>query len=223
MATFLQLCQDTHENAGLSGSGPASVSGQSGMAKKIVNWVKNAWYEIQSLHPDWRWMWKDDGLVTCVANQREYDLTGLGFDVNYIIRETPRRRVSGQPGTDMWLVWYEYADFRSTFLYGPVRYGIPNAVTIDPMGNMLLDPVPNDAYEVRFEYHKKPVLMTASGDIPECPVKFHDMIMYRALMKYGAHDGAADVYQDAKGNYEMWERRLEAEQLPVPVQAGTLA
>ena len=223
MSTFLELSVSLRQEAGLSGTGPSSVTGQTGMDKKCVDWINDSWYEIQSAHTDWKFLWQNDGLVNTVANQRAYDLAGLGFDINYIIRQSPRRRITGEPGSDMWLVWYEYEDFRQTFLFGPTRYGIPNSVTIDPSGQMLLDPVPNQAYEVFFEYYAAPAFMAANTDVPTMPVKFHKAIVYRALMKYASHDGATEVYQDAKLNYEMWERRLEAEQLPVPMQYASLA
>ena len=223
MATFLELSKKLRQYAGLSGTGPAAVTGQSGMDLKLVDWINSAWYEIQSLHPTWRWMWKNDGLITCVPGQRTYDFGALGFSVNFPDRESLRRRVAGDPGTEMWLQWYEYPQFRETFLFGPTRSGIPLAATVDPSGILQLDPVPNAAYEVRFDYHKSPTLLVNSSDEPDLPAKFHDIILYRALMMYAAHDGAPDVFNDAKANYEMWERRLESEQLVAPVQGVTLA
>jgi len=223
MSAFLELCQSVRQQAGLSGSGPSSVAAQIGMDAKIVDWVNAAWYDIQSLHPNWRWMWKNDGAINTVASQREYDLAGLGFDINYIIRETPKRRPVGVPGSEMWMQWYEYDDFRQTFLFGPLRYGIPIATTVTPAGNMLLDPIPNDIYEVFFEYHKKPALLVANNDTPDIPEKFHRMIVYKALMYYAAHDDALGVYQAAEKEYNAWERRLEAEQLVSITIGGTLA
>jgi len=37
--TYLQLVQALHREAGLAGSAPASVSGQAGMAAKLVGWI----------------------------------------------------------------------------------------------------------------------------------------------------------------------------------------
>ena len=222
---FLELAKKLRQEAGLSGTGPSAVSGQSGMDKKCVDWIKDAWYEIQTLHETWKWMWNDDGLVTGVAAQRKYDLVGLGFEVKNPVKESFRCRISGQSGTDMWMTWYEYEDFRQTFLYGQQQTGMPNSVTIDPSGQMQVDPVPDSAatYEIRFEYYENPTALSANTDTPSLPTKFHDIIWYRGLMKYASHDGAPEVYNDAKVNYEMWERRLEDSQLEAVVQGQTLA
>jgi hypothetical protein len=222
---FLELAQNLRSEAGLSGSGPASVVSQTGINLKCVDWINDAWYEIQSLVPTWHWMWRDDGLVTLIGNQRAYDLVGLGFDVGYPVRDSFKRRINGAQSTDLWMDWDEYQDFRQKFLVGAVRTSAPCAVTIDPAGNMQLDPIPDsyNAYEVRFEYYAKPSFMAANTDVPSLPLRFHKMIVYRALMKYAAHDGAPEVLADAKANYEMWERRMQADQTMIPVIGGTLA
>lgn len=223
MATFLALAQKLRSEAGLSGTGPSAVTSQSGMDKKCVDWINDAWYEIQSAHTNWKWMWENDGMVTMVAGQREYDISS--FTVQSPVRDSFRSCVSGNTGTDMWCTWYEYDEFRETFLFGtPTSGSQPLAVTISPAGTLLVDPVPNSAstYEVRFEYYIVPSLLVAATDVPGMPLRFHDMIMYRALMKYASHDGAAEVYADAQANYEKWERRLETDQLETVIQAGTL-
>ena len=222
---FLELSKKLRQEAGLSGTGPSAVVSQSGMDKKCVDWTKDAWYEIQTLHETWKWMWNDDGLVTGIAGQRKYDLVSLGFDVKNPVRDSFRCRISGQDGTDMWMTWYEYEEFRQTYLFGPQQTGMPNSVTIDPSGQMQVDPIPDSAatYEIRFEWYENPVALSNNSDTPGLPTKFHDIIWYRGLMKYASHDGAPEVYSDAKTNYEMWERRLEESQLESVIQGQTLA
>ena len=56
MSTFLQLCSDTRRECGVAGTGPTAVTDQSGQLENIVNWVKNAFVEIQNRHQDWLWL-----------------------------------------------------------------------------------------------------------------------------------------------------------------------
>ena len=37
---FLELAKRTSKECGISGEGPSSVAGQSGMNAKVVNWVR---------------------------------------------------------------------------------------------------------------------------------------------------------------------------------------
>src|SRR3990167_10149054 len=55
MSTFLELCQDTEEDCDYS-SLLTSTIGQTGMHKKMVRWVKDAYIEIQNKYPLWRWL-----------------------------------------------------------------------------------------------------------------------------------------------------------------------
>ena len=219
---FLALAQKLHQEAGLSGPGPASVSSQSGMAKNVVDWINDAWYEIQGKRTNWRFMWNSDGLVTTVANQREYDLAALGFDC-VPVRDSFRQRQTGSPGSEVWLSFYEYESFRAACLFGVPRTGLPDCVTIDPGENMQVDPVPTVDCEVRFEYYDRPAYMTLNTDVPSLPTRYHDAIWILGLMKYSAYDENTALFQDAQRKYATWINRIEADQLLTPYTGATLA
>ncbi len=54
--TFLQLVQRLRQEAGASGTGPVTVVNQDGELARMVNWINDAWLDIQSQHKDWGWM-----------------------------------------------------------------------------------------------------------------------------------------------------------------------
>ena len=69
---FLELCQRVRqESGGVSGTGPTTVTGQSGQLKKLVTWTNAAWRELQLMHDDWLWKRKDFTL-TLSASDNDY-------------------------------------------------------------------------------------------------------------------------------------------------------
>lgn len=223
MTTYLDLAKKLHQEAGLSGTGPASVLSQVGMAKKVVDWVSDAWDDLQALRTDWKWMWKSDGLITMVPAQRGYDLVGLGFLVNEVVRDSIRIRISGEPATERWLTWLDYEDFRAAFMSGVEQSGQSTSVTVDPAGYMKLNPVPDAAYEVRFEYYKTPTTLVNNTDEPDMPERFQQVIVWSALMSYCAHDENVSLYQAAEKNYRKWLYRVRNSQLPTTTTSEPMA
>src|SRR3990167_7597970 len=71
MSTFLQLVQKTARQSGtLAGAQSiASVAGVSGRAEKIVNWVIDAWTDIQTQR-DWAWLRAEFSSTLSISTRR---------------------------------------------------------------------------------------------------------------------------------------------------------
>lgn len=54
--TFLGLVQRLRQESGASGTGPVSTIGQTGELNRMVNWINDAWMDIQSLHQNWQFL-----------------------------------------------------------------------------------------------------------------------------------------------------------------------
>ena len=67
---FLELCRRTVEKCGISGS-LTSTSGQIGEMLRVVNWVNEAWHDIQLSQSNWDWMRYEFSFQT-IAGQQEY-------------------------------------------------------------------------------------------------------------------------------------------------------
>ena len=58
--TFLELCQMTAQQSGtIQGVLPTTVVGQADRLKQIVDFVAEAYLDIQNAHRMWRWMQSD--------------------------------------------------------------------------------------------------------------------------------------------------------------------
>lgn len=197
--TYLQLVQALHREAGLAGAAPASVTGNNGMAAKLVNWIAEAWTFIQS-ERKWDFLQSETD-VTLTATQRDYTLTALGlnnvreFDVQWAATLQP-------DGSDPWrLLWMPYLAFREQFGLVDATPGRPARVTLIGADKLRFDLVPDMAYKARLPYWTKAVTLAANSDTPAIADEEQWVIVWRALMLYAAHEGAADVYGDAQAKY----------------------
>lgn len=57
--TFLELVQRLRSETKASGTTVTSVVSQVGEYARLVNWINDAWLDIQSTHTDWGWMRSD--------------------------------------------------------------------------------------------------------------------------------------------------------------------
>lgn len=309
--TYLELCKRFHLelNAGAGenpGTVPTAVSGQTGLAARIVAWINQAWAEIQSSQRDWRWMIRTSSFNT-VAGQQDYTVTATSqsavavtsitrsfttatvtttashsfvtgqsitiagaveTDYNgtftitvtgaatftYTVANSPTTPATGtitatlvdfeelRPyiamhrrsyilgylqsigSTDQQPIWYlPWQDFvgfytRPQILGNDQR---PTFYSIKPDGKIALYPEPDAVYVVTFQYRKIVQPLVLATDIPEAPMKFHMVIVYRALSYYATQDNA----QNARDQYGMLYRpqyqRMCNEQLPEPTVYGT--
>lgn len=235
MSTFLQLCQDTRRECGISGTGPTAVTGQTGELERVVQWVNQAWLEIQNRYEDWRWMRVPFTLNTA-ADDDEYasgdatdDLTSAAITrfskwrVNEYDNPPYIHLQSAGAATQTWLTFIDWNSFKWLYRRGTQNSGYPSHVSVDPQNNLVLGLKPNDVYVVTGDYQRSAQVLAADGDIPEMPTQFHDLITWMAAEKYGYHESAVEIVSKARRYGGALLRQLEANQLPDMPTAGPLA
>lgn len=237
--TFLELCQRLRQEVGIPGTGPSTVLSQTGELALLVDWIASSYTEIQQRHGGrWRWLRREFTLST-TASDGSYAY-GDATDVTDAAAITRFRRwiftdrdnppkiylTASGVGTERFLVYADYPAFRSVWKLGnnSTQTGYPTFVAQDPNNNVLLAPIPDDAYTVRGEYWMKPQTLAADADEPEMPDDFHMLIVYRAMEKYAGFNAAQEVMIRAKNEGQPMMRNLEADQLFVDWRfAGPLA
>ena len=88
MSTYLEICKRVRQEAGIAGTGPASVLNQTGEYKRVVDWVASAWEDLQNKRSDWLWMQGDFTFVT-IASQDSYTPVEAGIATRF--RKTPKK------------------------------------------------------------------------------------------------------------------------------------
>lgn len=223
---FLQLCQRTREKCGISGSGPAAVTGQSGEMLRVVNWVNEAWMEIQNSRTNWMWM-RGEFTFNTVAAQQAYTLTDAGVAATHShwwIDTLRIYRTDVGVNDEQHLHKTDYAAFRDVYQFSARMNGRPTAVAERPWDQaLLLGPVPEQIYTVVGEYQKKATEMAANIDVPSLPTQYHMLIVYEAMTKYAAYEAAPEVMAGVQTSYSEIKSALYDNQQPDFSLGGPLA
>lgn len=210
---FIELVRRLRQEAGIAGSGPSSVTFQSGELKRLVDWVASTWNDIQIAETQWLWL-KQDFSFNTVAGKQTYTPAEVGASRLGQWNVDSVRLSLTFPNDETKLVYLVYSDFRDVYLTGPNPDSRPVHFTYAPNYDFMLGYAPNDVYLVRGEYYRSPQKLTQDGDEPEMPEQFHEAIVYGALMKYARYMAAGEVYEDAMMNYRRIMAQLRVHQLP---------
>jgi hypothetical protein len=116
--------------------------------------------------------------------------------------------------------WDEY---RQMYLIGSSRTttGKPSVYTIKPDESILLYPIPNDVFTIVGEYFRTPDTMDIDADEPIFPERFHEAILYRAMMFYGMYSQEVDKYSAGEREYKRVMRGMRT-LLPQPTWGAPL-
>lgn len=220
---YLQLAQRLAVECGVAGGGPSTVVGQIGMYQKLVNWINDAWLEMQGMHDNWDWM-REQFTFETVASTGDYlpatttnTVTGnLMTDLRYWRKDTFRcQKKSIGVQDEQWLVEWEYNVFRNTYRFNVQVDGRPVVFAIKPHGKaVMLGQIPNDVYQISGEYQTLPSSMTADTDTPAMPTHLHLAIVYKAMQFYGLYEAAPEVLSKGNTEFSRLMNQLEREQLP---------
>lgn len=226
MATFLTLCGDLTDESGAIGTAPSAVTAQTGRQKKCVNWIRRAWEAIQNVSPDWRWMQGEVSAVALTINDMNYSSSDLGISSRFgewkgdraapgftyrpwTIYDNSIGQADESPLTEI-----TYELWRTKYDRGTHDAQRPTEYAIAPDRTFRLGPKPDIAYRVRGEYRKSIQVLAADADEPEMPSRFHDLIVWRAMMLMANHDESDPIYIRAMREYGPLMLDLQRDQLP---------
>lgn len=230
MSTYLQLCTYLRQQTSDVGTGPSAVTSQTGELARIVTWIDNAWTELQQ-EKEWRWMRKSF-TVSATSGDGDYAYTDCTDTVSlaaisrfsYWYKHTFKCYLtSAGVGGEYALRWLPWDEFRRIYRYGTQTNGPPVHVSEDPTQKFVLGPKPDATYTVTGDYQIGPQVLTADGDIPEMPTRYHMLIVYEAMLKYGGHRVAPEVMMRAATEGARLRSALGRDMLPQITRGAALA
>lgn len=231
MSDFLTLCQYLNQEVETGGTGPSAVAGQTGDLGRYVKWVKDGWTELQQEREDWLWMRKSF-TVNTVASDGAYVYGDCTDTVSAVAiarfsrwyRDSFKAYLqSDGVGSEYPLRWLEWERFRRIYRYGTQTNQQPIHVSVDPTQAFVLGPIPNAVYVVSGDYQLGPQTLSADADTPEMPARFHNLIVFEAMQKYGANKVAHEILLRAAAESSRLHFALEMDQLPKLTFGGPLA
>jgi len=217
MTTFLNGCKRLRSESDMTGTGPASVEGQSGESLLVVEWYQSAYEDIQNQQPMWKFLQSEFTFQT-ISSQQAYTPTEAGLP-NLNLWGTGKYggiRVYTAISDEQYLTYIPWDVFRRTYLFGTARAvtGKPTYFSIKPDKSIIFYPIPDAVYTIDGEYFKKAVALDGNTDEPIFPSQFHMIIVWRALMLYGAFDAASERYSHGQNEYKKLLGKLMSDQGP---------
>lgn len=214
---FLQLTQRLARECGVAGIGPASVVGQSNEAARLVQYVADAWVEIQVLHDVWTFM-RADWTAAAVTGASQVTLTDAGIAGTFKkwdVKTVRSYRTAVGTNDDNWLVEWDWPVFRDTYRFGAQSPGRPVVFSIKPADDsMQLGPVLDEDYTIYGEYWKKPVRLAVDADTPAVDDTLHTIVVYKAMTFYGLYEAASEVLARGERGYAALLTAMERRYLP---------
>jgi hypothetical protein len=208
---FLALSQKVALKADLT-SGMTTTISQVGVLAKIVDWVVDAYDEIQGAEKWWTFQTKRDSATMMTGVDNYAVSTFFPNDFDFLHEKSVYYNIIGNFSGRIDVISWE--DFTETYLYVALSPERPTVMAFDPTGQVYFNTSPDDNHVIRFDYQQRQQHFTANLDIPVLPEDYHDLIWRLALIKYGEHYGAAEVYVPAQDYYEDRMQLFKNQYLP---------
>jgi hypothetical protein len=207
-STYLALCQKFRQEVGVSGTGPAAVTSQTGMYAKIVEWIADADEDICSQYLDWGFLWTQWETSTIIGT-KDYSAPsdfGMWDEESFYLDSTS--------STYRQLKIMDYWYWRENHRNGTKTNDKPSFVVIRPDKAIIIESPPDAVYTLTADYYKTETRMTVNTDTSPIPSKFDRIIIARAKIYYAEHEDAPEVMNGAVNEYRDLMNRLESLYLP---------
>ena len=209
------------ESGTIDGTALTTVTGQTGRLEKIVEWVQSAWLQIQNKRNSWRWMRAEfSGTITLAGGTRytaaaSFSLTRWAEWITEIESLTIYKNSIGLSDEGPITFIDNFTTWRKMYERGLQTANSPTHYAVSPTGELCFGSTPDEDHVVRGDYRKSPQTLVANTDIPEMPVRFHEVIAWYALVLLAEHDEAEFDVGKAFRNYTLMMGQLERDQLAI--------
>lgn len=201
---FLQLVQRTCLECSSTISSPTTVTGQTGMKARFVNWVAEAWKNIQESQEDWLFLRKEFEFSVTSAASEYPPYASSGSHANLSdwkkwYRDSLRLYLTASGVADeQFLMFHDYESFRDLYRFGARLSQRPMVFSLRPRDHAIMfDYTPDATYTCVGDYYRQAVVLAADGDTPEVDSQYHMLIVGHATVAFGIDRSAPEMI--AKG------------------------
>jgi hypothetical protein len=244
---FLSLTQAAVAECGASGTVITTTLNQTGENLRFVNWVIQAWTEIQNANDEWGFMRSSYLLSGSTPAGVGTTFPTTANLANYPLGTTSGTTCMVAPASfAKWDEWsfrnystvnplkqdeifmdpISYDDWRDAYMLGSLRQvqTRPIAVAIGPDMSVCVGPPSNGSYTIEGDYWVAPQIFANDADTPQgLQIQYHMMIVYKVMMKYAGYEAAPEVLSRGQEEYVPMFLQLAAKFGPRLQEAAALA
>lgn len=218
---FLEICRKVANQSGTIAGLPSftTTAGATGRVSQLVEWVQDAWIDIQNERADWLFM-RNDFLAPLTVGKRVYTPVELGItDFGRFIVDGDSRTMSlfdpeiGEKDEHeiRQVSWFIHREQYGRGFHDANR---PSEWTTTPKGELAVGPKPDKAYMLRGEYRRAPQKLKLDADVPIMPEQFHGLIVGEAIRLMARSDENFAQIGERSDNYVRLRRPLVRDQTP---------
>lgn len=227
---FIQLVQKAIRYSGARIDAPSSVSDATGLARDFVDYVNDAWRDIQMERPEWYFRTKaievdlDKSILekgqklsrTAITppSSGSWNFISL-YNVHVIDPDderdqpTPLRFVPFNFYYSRWGKSEAQLDANENI----EQEGRPQRFTIAPTGEVWINPIPDKRYVMHFFGPNRIQQLCDDCDEPFFPPEYHDMIVWRAIRDWAMYQQDSAMMEKARIRYLPLKKSLDSEYL----------
>lgn len=194
---YLRIMQLTDMACGLQGD-IDTVNNLKDIQVNIAEFVNLAYYDVQVMRDDWKFMQR-----TLVTGVSQMDATILNANVGKWVKVYYNNR-------EVRFVPYdEYLTSDWTVTSGP-----PKMYTIVPETNQVVFNNLDKAYHIKARYVTVPDVLEADSDVPILPIRFHNILVYKAAGDFGSWLGNSEIEDRNMTKYDTLLMQLKRSEIP---------
>lgn len=214
--TYLELCQDLVALLGIAGgSGPTSVTLQTGELGNVVRWVRASDQNIGNQWEDWRFLW--------VAYLEQLPAGAIApappsAPAGVRVRRWETDGLKIRPVSPAGQTW-QSVSFMPRPLFDEIHdpdvatQGTPQVFTILPNNTLMFDRPADQLYQVKGGFFRSPPPLVQGASVPLIPEEYQRIIVVRAAVMYGDREDAPEIINGAEAEYLDILDKLEGSQL----------
>lgn len=210
---YLELCQALVSELGIGGgTGPSSVTGQTGKLALAVRWIQAAdlWLNVKWVN--WKYLSCDYlEMVQAGVQVPPAASTPSGVKVKQWNRSA--FYLNKFTGNASQLTWVPWPQFRAHYHVGVQLMGKSAVITNRDDNSLLLQRPADVTYSIHGEFWRRPPVLAQDTDTPAMPEDFHRVIIARAAVFYGNKEAAAEVISAFEAEFIDLIGKLESNQL----------
>lgn len=208
--------------SGATLAAPSTVVSQSGILELFVEWVQDAWKDIQLERLGLNWRVVRDQSLALVSGTDEY---GLPSSLESINTNSLTCHLGGVNESKVYFQLYSFYQREIDRVVIPP--GKPKYFTMAPLdGNIIFWPVPNEDFTVLYEGIKEVEIWDFTDDagsgtsdvlVPTgLRSTYHDAVVWQAVMSYAMHFEDGSKLAEAQTKFLPYKKYFEERFMPIP-------